>query len=309
MTATIVVPSRGGAHRLPVLFESVRRQTRSDLEVIVVVDGDVDDSARVVEKAAADLPVRAVVFPENRGRAAALNAGFAAAEGDVLIRADDDLELEPDFVDHHVRLHEAQRCGVVAMCRDVFPDSAYARAYGADADEKIREAALTAGPDDTWRWWSGNVSTTRQTYDEVGPYDEAFRAYGWEDVDWGYRLHLLGVPIVIPTGFSTLHHGPVTSTLERVQRAFASGAASERFVQKHGPGPLAERGGRSGVWDLLVDAGARLSTERSVATTGRALDAVVGRLPHWPAEKLVALAVQSAARGGRRYPHRIRTHV
>src|SRR5262245_7939172 len=133
-TASIVVPSRGGAHRLPVLFASVRAQTRSDFEVIVVVDGDVDDSASVVAEAASDLPVRAIVFPETRGRAAALNAGFDAAEGTVLIRADDDLELEPDFVDHHVRLHEEQTCGVVAMCRDVFPDTAYARAYGEGAD-------------------------------------------------------------------------------------------------------------------------------------------------------------------------------
>ena len=153
------------------------------------------------------------------------------------------------------------------------------------------------------------MSTSRATYDEVGPYDESFRAYGWEDVDWGYRLHLLGVPILVPDGFTTLHHGPVTSTLERVQRAFQSGAASQRFTEKHGPEPLAETDGGRGGWNRLVQAGAWLATERTVVVAGRALDAVVGRLPSWVAEKLVALAVQSAARGGRRYPHRIRSHV
>ena len=30
---------------------------------------------------------------------------------------------------------------------------------------------------------AGNVSVTRDTWEEVGPYDIDFRAYGWEDVD------------------------------------------------------------------------------------------------------------------------------
>ena len=65
--ASIVVPSRGGAARLPVLLESLRKQTEQDVEMVVVLDGDVDDSESVVRRYADDLPVRAIVFPENRG--------------------------------------------------------------------------------------------------------------------------------------------------------------------------------------------------------------------------------------------------
>ena len=126
------------------------------------------------------------------------------------------------------------------MCRDVFPDTPYAVAYGMSADERIRAAALATPPDRTWRWWSGNVSTTSDDYDLVGDYDESFREYGWEDIDWGYRLHLLGVPVVIPPGFTTLHHGPVTTTVERALRAYSSGAARHRFVAKHGEDALGE---------------------------------------------------------------------
>ena len=68
----------------------------------------------------------------------------------------------------------------------------------------------------------------------MGEYDESFREYGWEDIDWGYRLHRLGVPIVVPPGFTTLHHGPVTTTVERALRAYSSGAARHRFLGKHG---------------------------------------------------------------------------
>ncbi|CAM3664733.1 glycosyltransferase family 2 protein [Nocardioides zeicaulis] len=296
--ASIVVPSRGGSERLPVLMESLRAQTEQDVEMVVVLDGDIDDSAAVVARHAADLPVRSIVFPENRGRAAALNAGFFDSRGDVLIRADDDLELEPDFVAHHVRLHEEARRGVIAMCRDVFPPTPYARAYGIEADEAIRSTAFATPPERTWQWWSGNVSTTADDFHRVGGYDEDFRAYGWEDIEWGYRLHLLGREILVAPGFTTLHHGPVTSTVERLERAYASGAAFAKFVEKHGdvwPDSTSERS----VWNTLVAGGARLATARSVSATGRTLDRVLDRLPHYVAHKLVALALQASARGGR----------
>lgn len=307
--ASIVVPSRGGAARLPALFESLRAQTMQDVEMIVVVDGDIDDSASVVRSHQASLPVRAIVFPENRGRAAALNAGFFDATGDVLIRADDDLELEPDFVEHHVRLHAEAPRGVIAMCTDVFPDTPYARAYGIRADEAIRAQAFATPPHRTWQWWSGNVSSTRDDFHAVGGYDEDFRAYGWEDIEWGYRLHLLGREILVAPGFTTLHYGPVTTTTERVRRAFHSGEAYRKFVSKHGPEARTSTGLDRSPWNALVRLGSALATERTLAVAGRTLDRTLGSLPEWPAEKLVALAVQAAADAGRRYPDRVRTHL
>lgn len=296
--ASIVVPSRGGAARLPLLFESLRAQSHEDVEMIVVLDGDVDQSDSVVGRYGVDLPVRSIVFPENRGRAAALNAGFFDASGDVLIRADDDLELEPDFVAHHVRLHDESPRGVIAMCKDVFPDTPYARAYGIEADEAIRTAAFTTPPERTWQWWSGNVSSTADDFRRVGGYDEDFRAYGWEDIEWGYRLHLLRREILIAPGFTTLHHGPVTSTVERLERAFASGAAFEKFVSKHGdawPAPGADKS----AWDRLVAATSKAANTRTVSYAGRALDRAIPVLPHYVAHKLVALTLQASARAGR----------
>jgi GT2 family glycosyltransferase len=296
--ASIVVPSRGGATRLPVMFESLRRQTEQDVEMIVVLDGDIDDSESVVRAAGAELPVRPIVFPENRGRAAALNAGFFDAAGDVLIRADDDLELEPDFVEHHVRLHAEAERGVVAMCVDVFPDSPYARAYGIAADERIRAAAFATPPERTWQWWSGNVSSTRDDFHRVGGYDEDFRAYGWEDVEWGYRLHLLGRPVLIAPDFETLHHGPVTTTQERAMRALDSGAARKRFLDKHGPDALPGDRPGHGPWDRLVDLTSRGLDAGRVERAGGFLDRHLDRLPRWAAEKSVALLVQAASKRG-----------
>jgi glycosyltransferase involved in cell wall biosynthesis len=108
---SLVVPSRGGAARLPLLMECLARQTHDSWEVVVVLDGDIDDSQPLVESWADRLPVRSIVFPENRGRPAALNAGLAAAHGSVLVRCDDDLTPGPDVVRDHALAHRTGHIG------------------------------------------------------------------------------------------------------------------------------------------------------------------------------------------------------
>lgn len=300
---SIVVPTRGGAERIPRLLRALRAQEACDWEAIFVLDGDIDDSAGVLAAQAADLPVRVVVFPENRGRAAALNAGFAAARGSVLVRCDDDVEPAPDFAAAHAALHADRRIGIVGPCRDVFEHTAYARAYGLPAERRVREHSYALAPEKGWRLWSGNVSVTREVYDEVGEYDTDFREYGWEDVDWGYRLHLLGVPVIAAREVEALHHNPARSLTERAERAYAAGSSQRRFLAKHGSAAaaLVEAPARwDSPWNLAVGITAAVLTPRTLPSVGRVLDRLIERVPRAVGEKLAALGVEAAGRAGRR---------
>jgi glycosyltransferase involved in cell wall biosynthesis len=295
---SVVVPSREGADRLPVLLGALERQSHEDFEVVVVLDGDVDGSERVLDQWADRLLVRTVVFPENRGRPAALNAGHEAAAGDVLVRCDDDLVPGPDYVRQHAEGHQDGRRGVVGMCRNVFPETAYARAYGRPAYERFRAGAHAAPPETRWRYWGGNVSVDRETWQQVGPYDEGYRGYGWEDVDWGYRLHRAGVPIVVVPGLETDHHIAATTTAGRALRAYYSGSARQRFEAEHGFQVVAPGG--HDAWNVGVRTAARLLTEGGIARAGRAVDRVADRLPQALAEKAVALTVEAGSLAGYR---------
>ena len=302
--ATIVIPSRGGAAKLPVLFESLSRQTASDWDAIVVLDGDIDDSAAVVDEWATRIPVRRITFPENRGRAAALSAGFDAATGEVLIRCDDDLELSPEHVAGHIAHHAGEPTGVVGMCIDVFPPrNTYAAVYGSAANEAIRAHAYTLPPEDTWRLWAANVSVTRATYDRVGPYDSSFREYGWEDVEWGYRLHKLGLPVLVAPALEARHHAAALSTSMRSCRAFSSGRARMHFESKHGSGcPSAETDERAGAWNALVAALAGSIDERTLPRISAAADRLIPMLPRYLATKVVAVIVEASALAGAAQP-------
>lgn len=309
--ASVVVPTRGGAKRLPVLFNALALQDTEDFEVVPVVDGDIDESEAVLRGWKERLAVNPVVFPQNRGRAAALNAGADAAAGHILIRCDDDLEPPPDFISGHLSRHWGEVCGVVGLTTNAFPETPYAKAYGRNANARAIAAALALPAYRTWRLWSANVSVPAHLHTQLGGYDERYRRYGWEDVDFGYRLHRAGLPIVVAPELMAVHHGASTTTAVRAVRALHSGAARETFVAVHGVAALQEFDGapapvRHGLWDRLVRATSAFATERTLRAYGMLADAAAPRLPAAIAEKLIALAVESAGTAGIRYPERVR---
>lgn len=308
--ASIVVPSRGGAARLPYLFEALGAQTDPSWEVIVVIDGDTDGSAKVVEAARDELPVTAIVFPENRGRSAALNAGFAAARGDVLIRCDDDLRPAPNYVAANTARHaDGVARGVIGLVRNVFPETPYARAYGSSRDVRFREDAYQLPAERRWRHWCGNVSVSRHTYDRVGEYDTHFRAYGWEDVDWGYRLSRAGIEVVFAPELETEHHVAAVTTEIRVKRAFYSGAAKQTFAAKHGTAALGATMPGTGIWGKLVSRTAEKNDLDSLLRKARMADGALDRMTRWSAEKRVAWLVESAALSGELHPEQVANDV
>ncbi|WP_138414157.1 glycosyltransferase family 2 protein [Sinomonas gamaensis] len=304
--ASVIVPTRGGVRRLPVLLAALAAQDSMDFEVLVVVDGDVDGSEEEVNRWRDLLDVRTIVFPENRGRSAALNAGAEAAAGGILIRSDDDLEPLPGFVSGHVTRHAEGPCGVVGLTTNVLPETPYARAYGRKADKRALAEALALPPERTWRLWAANVSVSASVHRELGGYDRRYRRYGWEDVDFGYRLHAAGIPVIVAPELIARHHGASTTTAVRALRALHSGAAREAFEDIHGREALGDRESGGGLWNRMVGAGSAIATERTLAAYGRAVDGLARLLPSGVAEKLIALGVESAGLAGIRYPSRAR---
>ena len=102
MDLSIVVPSYNEEESLPELVAWINRVMASlgkTYEIIIVDDGSSDNSWNVVEKLSAEnAEVKGVKFRRNYGKSAALNVGFAAAEGDVVITMDADLQDSPDEI-------------------------------------------------------------------------------------------------------------------------------------------------------------------------------------------------------------------
>jgi dolichol-phosphate mannosyltransferase len=96
---SIIVPILDEAASLPQLLRELVRVAEAEgyqLQIILVDDGSTDNTWPVIRQAAAADPrVLGVRFRRNFGKAAALSAGFQAAEGERIVTLDGDLQDDP----------------------------------------------------------------------------------------------------------------------------------------------------------------------------------------------------------------------
>lgn len=102
MEISIVIPLLNEAESLPELsgwIDRVMKEYGFSYELIFVDDGSRDDSWSVISRLAESHPaVKGIKFRRNYGKAAALNCGFAACQGDVVITMDSDLQDNPEEI-------------------------------------------------------------------------------------------------------------------------------------------------------------------------------------------------------------------
>ncbi len=102
MQISIVIPLLNEEESLAELHQwltKVLTLNRFSYEIIFVDDGSTDGSWRVImQLAEKDAQVRGIRFLRNYGKSQALHAGFKAAEGEVVITMDADLQDSPDEI-------------------------------------------------------------------------------------------------------------------------------------------------------------------------------------------------------------------
>ena len=101
MKYSLVIATYNRAADLQETLASLARlQPGGPWEVIVVDNNSTDRTRQIVESAAAAFPAPLrYVFETEQGRSPALNAGIRLAEGDVIVTTDDDVRVEPDWLD------------------------------------------------------------------------------------------------------------------------------------------------------------------------------------------------------------------
>ena len=102
MDLSIVIPLLNEEESLPELtawIERVMSANNYSYEIIMIDDGSIDNSWNVIESLRnKNQFVKGIKFQRNYGKSAALNEGFKAALGDVIITMDADMQDSPDEI-------------------------------------------------------------------------------------------------------------------------------------------------------------------------------------------------------------------
>ena len=128
MDLSIVIPLYNEAESLPELYawiEQVMLEKGFSFEVIFVDDGSTDGSWEVVRSLADAHPgVHGISFRRNYGKSPALYEGFAAAEGEIVVTMDADLQDSPEEIPEMVRMIREEGYDLVSGWKQKRKDNA-----------------------------------------------------------------------------------------------------------------------------------------------------------------------------------------
>ncbi len=179
---SVVVPCYNHGEYLPEAVGSVTGLGRDDVEIVVVDDGSTDERTLREMNVLRARGIR-VIRQENRGLAAARNAGIRASRADFILPLDSDN-----------RIREAYLTKGVAMLEG---DSALGVVYGDAEYFGDRTGRWQVEPFDLGRLALGNYIDAcalfrKSLWDSIGGYDERMPRMGWEDWDFWLRAAVRG---------------------------------------------------------------------------------------------------------------------
>ncbi|MBK7097691.1 MAG: glycosyltransferase [Sphingobacteriales bacterium] len=118
MDLSIVIPLLNEEESLPELsawIEKVMQENDFTYEIIFADDGSTDDSWQVITQLRAkNKNVKGIKFQRNYGKSAALNEAFKAAQGDVVITMDADLQDSPNEIPELYKMIAADKYDLVS---------------------------------------------------------------------------------------------------------------------------------------------------------------------------------------------------
>lgn len=194
---TVIVPTHNRASTLRHCLSALAHQDFAGrFDVVVVMDGCVDDSARVVAEASRTLPVRGIE-QRQQGPAAARNRGAAEARGAALLFIDDDIVLAPGAVRAHAEAQERGPSLVIGPIETVALRPGLPT-RSVEFWRAIRRRHESGLPPTFLDVFTGNLSVPADAFRAAGGFDEKLRRS--EDIELGYRLTRTGLPVVYAGG-------------------------------------------------------------------------------------------------------------
>lgn len=204
MTVTVVVPTvRPTTVRASI--ESIRRQTYTDLEIIVVAQGNDPALRSVTDDLARSDPRIRIVWLEQGNLSAARNAGISAGTGEIVAITDDDCEADSRWVELMVEIFRTRPdigfVGgqlVAAPSLRRFSISTCPAAHVQETSYQPSKSGWEAPPG--FYVIGANLSMRRSVFEKVGLFDPTLGAgtrYGsCEDVDYVLRCELKDIGIL-----------------------------------------------------------------------------------------------------------------
>lgn len=233
---SIVVLNRNGLGHLRRLFSGLENRTDyPDFEVVLVDNGSTDGSVAFASSIEARFPVKLIANPGNTSFSAGNNQGVGAANSELLLFLNNDVEpFDPGWLKELVNHIKSSRASAVGALLLYPGEAGYGTASGYAVQHRgikfrrgefddARAFNLGNGDDALGEHLGADTScpaataacllVEREAFYSVGGFTEGYR-YGQEDVDLGLKLTASGWEVVSSGRAVLFHHEFGTQNVE-----------------------------------------------------------------------------------------------
>ncbi len=260
--ASIIIPHYNGKQHLETCLGSLRRQTVTDFEVLLVDNGSTDGSQAYTR---AEFPeVRLIELGRNQGFTGACNAGFAAATSPILILLNNDTETDPhwlenllDAFDRHPEVGSIASRMMLFDRRDHFHTAGdLVRLDGTPGNRGVwqKDEGQYDNEEYVFSACGGAAAYRREVLEQVGYLDDAY-FFSCEDVDLGWRINLAGWRVLYLPAAIVYHK--LKATGGSVTGSYYDGRNFLYLIAKNMPSSLIRRHWRviwRGQWRITREA-------------------------------------------------------
>jgi GT2 family glycosyltransferase len=258
---SIVIPHLNGRHHLDDCLQSLRRQTWRDFETLLVDNGSTDGTQAYLAEHYPE--VKLIQLPENRGFTGACNAGWLAAQGEIIILLNNDTEADPNWLAEVMGAFARHpRAGSIASKMRLFDRrdhlhtaGDYYRVDGIPGNRGVWQEDVGQFDQEemVFSACGGSSAYRRAMLDEIGFLDDDF-FFSCEDVDVGWRANLAGWEVwYAPT--AVIYH-KLKATGGAVTGSYYDGRNFLYLIWKNYPSSLLRQN-----WRLIIRAQLTITRE------------------------------------------------
>lgn len=183
---SIVIPVHNGGQSFIRCLESLQSVRGRCREIIVVADGDSDNSWQQAQLFGATV----IRLPESGGPARARNVGAQAASGAILFFMDADVCIHADTLPKVAAAFEAD--SELAALIGSYDDLPGAPNFLSQYRNLLHHYTHQQGAPSANTFWGACGAIRRQIFMELGGFDVSYRRPTIEDIELGYRLKAAG---------------------------------------------------------------------------------------------------------------------
>jgi len=196
---SVIIPVYNGGEKFRRCLVSLKESHRPPSEIIVVADGDTDESWRLAKEFGAHV----FRFAVPGGPARARNFGAARAQGDVLFFIDADVMVTPDAIGRVISCF-AREPEVDALFGS-YDDAPAEPNYLSQYRNLLHHYVHQHGREEASTFWGACGAIRRDVFLSAGGFDEKYVRPSIEDIELGYRLKRAGARIKLCKSLQVKH--------------------------------------------------------------------------------------------------------